>query len=60
MKNPIMKPVHSYEAEEAFKKGKNILIFDQATKEIIHLNACKNKNFLISAFTRPEYLYYII
>ena len=60
MKNPVMKPVLNYEAEDAFKKGKNILIFDQSTKELIHLNACKNKSFSVEAFTRMEYLFYIV
>lgn len=56
----VMKPVPNYEAEQAFKKGKNILVLDQTTNELIYLNSCNNQNFIVSAFTRIEYLFYIV
>lgn len=54
-----MKPVESFEAEAAFKKGKHIFVLDRQTRELIYLNECKNKNFLLNVFSQPNYLHYI-
>ena len=54
-----MKPIESFEAELEFKKGKPIFVFDITTKELIHLNKCKNRNFILNVFTQPYYLFYI-
>ena len=54
-----MKPVESYEAEQAFKEGKHILVLNLHTKEIIYLNSCKNQNYIVDMFTRSENLFYI-
>lgn len=54
-----MKPVESFEAELAFKDNKPVFVLDKDSKELIHLNRCANKNFILNVFTQPYYLFYI-
>lgn len=54
-----MKPVESFEAEIAYKEGKPVFILDKDTLELIHINKCKNKNYIINAFVQPYNLFYI-
>lgn len=56
----VFKPVENYEAEQAFKKERTVLLFDKDTNEIIYLNSCPNRNFVVEAFTQIKYLYYVI
>lgn len=54
-----MKPVESYEAERAYKANKPVFVLDKTTGELIHINKCTNKNYILDIFTQPYYLYYI-
>lgn len=54
-----MKPIESFEAEQAFKEGKHIFVLDRYTRELIYLNECENKNFLLNVFSQPNYLHYL-
>ena len=54
-----MKPVEGYEAERAFKEFKTVFVVDMQTKELIHLNRCTNKNYILNVFMQPGNLFYI-
>ena len=55
----VMEPVEIYDAEEAYKKGRPVFVFDLDNNELIHINKIENKNAIMKYFTQPCYLYYI-
>lgn len=53
-----MRPIDNYEAERAFKEGKQVFVLNKATKELTDLSRVSVKSYIVEAFTRPENLFY--
>lgn len=57
-KGKTMKPIDNYEAERAFKEGKQIFVLNRATAELTDLTRVRNRSAIVEAFTRPENIFY--
>ena len=53
-----MRPIDNYEAEKAYKDGKQIFVLNRITRELTDLSRVKNRSFIVEIFTRPENLFY--
>ena len=54
-----MKPVEIFDAERAYKEGKQIFMLDRSNNELIHINRISNKNAVLNMFSQPYYLFYV-
>lgn len=53
-----MKPIDNYEAERAYKEGKQIFVLNRMTAELTDLTRVMNRSAIVEAFTRPENIFY--
>ncbi len=53
-----MKPIDNFEAERAYKEGKQVFVLNKATKELTDLSRVSVKSYIVEAFTRPENIFF--
>ena len=53
-----MKPIDNFEAERAYKDGKQVFVLNRQTAELTDLTRVRNRSAIVEAFTRPENVFF--